>query len=58
MRASDGVPRQGLHHHLFPTELILQRGARSDDADKLGADFMAALSAAGVRISMNDRAAY
>ena len=27
---------------MFPTELILQREARSDDTDKLGADFMAA----------------
>jgi hypothetical protein len=28
------------NHHLFPTELILQREARSDDTDKLSADFM------------------
>jgi hypothetical protein len=27
--------RQGLYHHLFPTELILQREARSDDTDNL-----------------------
>lgn len=40
--ASDGGRRHETRRRLFPRELILQGKARSDDTDKLGADFMAA----------------
>jgi hypothetical protein len=40
--ASDGGRRHERRRRVFPRELILQGKARSDDTDKLGADFMAA----------------
>lgn len=40
--ASDGGRRHERRRRLFSKELILQGKARSDDADKLGADFTAA----------------